>query len=113
MSRARRFAGWTAVATSTAVSSFWAFWGSIENFHEGWYHRELWRNLALAAVQYLPWMFIPLGAGLAGLWRPAAGVAIHAGFAAGALWLFGLPSVGAALLALPLILLAFLYGYGR
>src|SRR6185503_7949677 len=114
MSRARRFAGWTAVATSTAVSSFWAFWGSIENFHEGWYYRELWRNIALAGVQYLPWMFVPMTAALLGMWRPWVGVVAHFALALGAVWLFGIEwSAGTAFIALPLVLLGLLYGYGR
>ena len=28
--------GWSAVATSTALTSLWAFWGSIETFHENY-----------------------------------------------------------------------------
>ena len=59
-SRTRNIAGWTAAAISTFFSALWAFWGSIENFHEGWYYRELWRNFALMFIQYIPWMFIPM-----------------------------------------------------
>jgi hypothetical protein len=113
-SRARRIAGWTAVSISAVLSSFWAFWGSIENFHEGWYYRELWRNVGLAAVQYLPWMFIPMTAALLALWRPWAGVVAHLALAIGAVSLFGMEwSAGTALIALPLVGLAVLYGYGR
>ena len=111
--RARIFVGWIAVAFSTALSSFWAFWGSIENFHEGWYFRELWRNLGLMAVQYLPWMFIPMVAGLLGLWRPAVGVAAHLALAAVVFWLFDVREVGGFLIGLPVLLLAALYGFGR
>ena len=31
----RQIVGWIAVGLSTAVTCFWAFWGIIENFHEG------------------------------------------------------------------------------
>jgi hypothetical protein len=109
----RRILGWTAVVLSTMLSCFWAFWGIIENFHEGWYYRELWRNLGLMAVQYLPWMFIPMVAGLLGLWRPAIGVAMHLALAAGVFWLFELREVGGYLIGVPVILLGGLYGYGR
>jgi hypothetical protein len=111
--RDRRILGWTAVVLSTVLSCFWAFWGSIENFHEGWYYRELWRNLGLMAVQYLPWMFIPMAAGLIGLWRPAIGVAVHLALATGILWLFEWHEVGGYLIGIPVLLLGGLYGYGR
>jgi hypothetical protein len=112
-SNARVMVGWTAVVLSTALSSFWAFWGSIENFHEGWYFRELWRNLALMALQYLPWMFIPMAAGLLALWRPAVGVTAHIALATGVFWLFEVREVGGLLIGVPVFLLAALYGYGR
>ncbi|MGO8735148.1 MAG: hypothetical protein ACLQVM_20415 [Terriglobia bacterium] len=37
----QRILGWSAVSISTLVSGFWGFWGSIENFHEGWYFTSL------------------------------------------------------------------------
>jgi hypothetical protein len=112
-SRARQIVGWTAVVFSTALASFWAFWGSVENFHEGWYYREWWRNVGLMAVQYLPWMFIPMTAGLIGLWRPAAGVAAHVALAIGVFRLFDIREAGGLLIGLPVLLLAVLYGFGR
>jgi hypothetical protein len=110
----KQVVGWLAVASSTALATMWAVWGSIENFHEGWYYRELWRNLALAAVQYLPWMFVPMLAGLVALWRPWLGVAAHLTLAAAAVWRFGMrPPAGFLLIAVPLVALAGLYAYGR
>ncbi|HYN06561.1 MAG TPA: hypothetical protein VES67_04145 [Vicinamibacterales bacterium] len=111
--RGRNIVGWIAIVLSTLLSSFWAFWGSIENFHEGWYYRELWRNLGLMTVQYLPWMFIPMVAGLLGLWRPAVGVAAHIALATGVFWLFDVREVGSLLIGMPVLLLAVLYGFGR
>jgi hypothetical protein len=101
------------VALSIALSAFWAVWGTIESFHEGWYFREAWRNVALMLVQYLPWMFVPMTAGLLALWRWPAGLVAHGALAAGALWLFGLRSVGGGLIALPVLVLGLLYSYGR
>ena len=49
----RRFLGWLAVALSTSIASLWAFWGIIENFHEGWFHESLLLNVGLMFVQYL------------------------------------------------------------
>ena len=49
----RRLLGWLAVALSTSIASVWAFWGIIENFHEGWFHESLLLNVGLMFVQYL------------------------------------------------------------
>jgi hypothetical protein len=54
----QRIVGWSAVSISTLVAGFWGFWGSIENFHEGWFSPGLWKNLALMFVQYLSPMII-------------------------------------------------------
>jgi hypothetical protein len=109
----RWWCGWGAVLVSTAVATFWAFWGAAETFHEGWYYRELWRNVALSLVQYFPAMLISIGAGLLALWRPLAGVLVHAAGAAIAFWLFRHMPVGMNLVVWPLLGLAVAYGYGR
>jgi hypothetical protein len=109
----RWWCGWTAVVISMALSCFWAMWGAIENFHEGWYYREWSRNVGLALAQYLPWMFVPMVAALVGLSRPAAGLAVHLALAVGAVTLFGLDSFGTRFVALPIVLLGILYFYGR
>src|SRR6056297_1047267 len=49
----RRFAGWVAVAVSTVISSLWAYWGIVENFHEGWYYDNFFMNVAMMFGQYL------------------------------------------------------------
>ena len=51
--RQRQFLGWTGVGLSTLAACAWAFWGIIENFHEGWYYPSLWGNLGLMLSQYL------------------------------------------------------------
>src|ERR1041384_3630472 len=40
--RYEQVSGWVAVALSTVFACFWAFWGIIENFHEGCFHPSLW-----------------------------------------------------------------------
>lgn len=65
------------------IAGFWAF-GAAETFHEGWYYRQLWHNVALSIVQYFPAMLIAVAAGLLAVWRPAVGAAVHAAAAAGA-----------------------------
>src|SRR5262249_2186778 len=65
-------------------------------------------------VQYLPWMFLPMAAGLLALWRRPFGFAAHVLLAGGALWLFGIRmSAGILLIAMPLALLGLAYLYGR
>jgi len=105
--------GWTAVAVSTVLASLFAFWGANENFHEGWYFRDLWRNLSLMMVQYMIWMFLPMIAGLLALWNRVLGFVMHTAFAIGALWLFGFRSVGAHWIAIPILILGIFYCCGR
>jgi hypothetical protein len=109
----RWWCGWTAVVLSTTIAAFWAFWGAAETFHEGWYYRELWRNVGLSVVQYFPPMLISMGAGLLAVSRPAAGVIVHAAGAAAAFWLFRHMPVGMNFVVWPLLALAGAYAYGR
>jgi len=44
---------WVTIVFILFLSGFWAFWGIIENFHEGWYFVSLWKNIALSLIQYL------------------------------------------------------------
>jgi hypothetical protein len=106
--------GWIAIALTTTISSLCAYWGSMENFHEGWYYHELWRNLALMLVQYLSWMFIFMIAGLAAVWNRVVGAIIHALFAASAFWLFGFRSPAATIwIIIPVLILGSIYYFGR
>jgi hypothetical protein len=65
--------GWSAVALNLLVSCFWAFWGAVENFHEGWYSPSLWTNLGLMLAQYLSPMLVAVLLGLLGLRWPRLG----------------------------------------
>lgn len=110
--RIRLVAGWTAVTLSTAALCFWAFWGSAENFHEGWYFRGIGRNLLLLFLQYLSptlLFFIPVAMALR--W-PRAALPLFAALAAGA-WFFFHTNAGRALVAVPLIGLGILFYVGR
>jgi hypothetical protein len=49
--------GWIAVGTSTFISSVWAFSGTYETFHEGWYFQSLGQNLVLT-FKYMAIMLI-------------------------------------------------------
>lgn len=104
--------GWIAVGGSVLIACFWAFWGAEEAFHEGWYSRSFWANVAMTLVQYLGPMVLFVAAGAASVrWR-AVGVTFHFGLAVFALFFF---HGGAAplLIVLPLILLSGCYWFGR
>jgi hypothetical protein len=114
-SRWRQTCGWLAVVLSALAGAFWAFWGGIENFHEGWYSRSLLLNLGLMFAQYLAPMLLVVLAGLAGVRWPRLGGALHATGALAAAWFLR----GAASVVVyesvvgPLLLLGSLYWLGR
>jgi hypothetical protein len=105
--------GWTAVSISTLVAGFWGFWGSIENFHEGWYSTSLWRNLVLMLVQYLGPMIIVVGlSAIAVGWRRAA-LPIFGTMAVAVAFFFHGAATPVELIALPLLIVGVLYHFGR
>ncbi len=83
-----RIAGWAGVTISTLLATLWSLWGIFENFHEGWYHRELWPNVQLMFDQYLSVpLCIMLGSAVA-ITRPRLGALAYLLFAAFAAWEF-------------------------
>jgi hypothetical protein len=54
---------WFAIALTCIFSCFWAFWGIIENFHEGWYYKSTLMNIGMMLFQYLIFslMFLIVG----------------------------------------------------
>ena len=80
--------GWIAVGLSTAISSFWAFWGIIENFHEGWYLSTLKGNIGLMLAQYLSPMLAFMLLSVVAIHRPKVGALMYAAFAVFACWFF-------------------------
>jgi hypothetical protein len=106
--------GWIAVGISTIISCFWAFWGIIENFHEGWYF-ELWlSNLGLMVVQYLSPMILFVVVTLISIFWPRFGSLLHVSLALLATWFFqAISNPGIFLLIAPLVGLGTLYWFGR
>jgi hypothetical protein len=84
----RQGLGWVAVGLSTLASCFWAFWGILENFHEGWYYTSLWRNLGLMMAQYLLFMLLFVGAALTSIRWPRVGGGMHVAAALWVTWFF-------------------------
>ena len=110
----RRIAGWIAVGLSIAITCVWAFWGIIENFHEGWYSESVLSNLGLMFVQYLSPMLIFIGVTLISIYWPRFGGVLHMILALLAVWFFQAFSNAATFLIItPLIGLGLLYWFGR
>ncbi|HTY36707.1 MAG TPA: DUF1566 domain-containing protein [Bacteroidota bacterium] len=105
--------GWVAVVLTTCLASLWAFWGGIENFHEGWYFTSLWKNLLLAFFQYWIWSITFVGLGAVSLRWPRIGATI---FILAAILV---PSLGIRtsaaifIFALPLVGMGVLWWFGR
>ena len=113
MADRRRWTGWTAVCISTLIAGFWAYWGSIEAFHEGWFYHSFWRNVGLTFAQYLSPMMIFVLLACASIRLPRIGALLHIalGFA---IPLFVVRTQAALLfIAAPLVLLGLLYWAGR
>ena len=110
----RTIIGWIGAAITLIVSSIWAYWGAIENFHEGWYSLSLWENLFMLFFQYLlfPIIFTILAV-IALTWKKI-GLVLHVAVAAFCVWFFSGAtfSVVGLLVVLPIIVLALLYYFG-
>ena len=107
--------GWLAVALSTLIASFWAVWGIIENFHEGWFYKSLLLNVGLMFVQYLSPVIIFVSLTLLAIAFPRVGGAAHV-LAGLLLWLllFNLNDRVAMLFVIaPMLIFGMLYWYGR
>ncbi|MDH3943955.1 MAG: DUF1566 domain-containing protein [Anaerolineae bacterium] len=110
----RKIIGWIAVGLSTAITCVWAFWGIIENFHEGWYYESWTANVGLMLGQYLSPMLIFMGVTVISIYRRDIGVALHLLLALLAAWFFQAFSNAATfLIILPLGGIGLLYWFGR
>jgi len=56
--KTKRTLGLISFGLSLLLTCIWAFWGIIENFHEGWYHESFIQNIGLMFIQYLSPMII-------------------------------------------------------
>jgi hypothetical protein len=110
----RQIVGWIAVALSTLITSFWAFWGIIENFHEGWYYESWTSNVGLMFAQYLSPMLIFFGVTLISIFWHRLGGGLHVILAFLAVWFFkAFNNAATFLIILPLIGMGALYWFGH
>jgi hypothetical protein len=84
-----RTIGWAAVLLVTVFSGFWAFWGTLEAFHEGWCKPRLWMRL-LQVLAYLGPATVLCGLAVIGIRWPRIGctlfVAVGGAIAALMIW---------------------------
>jgi hypothetical protein len=107
----RKVTGWIAVIVSTTFSGLWAFWGAIENFHEGWYFTSIWKNLLLMIMQYMTFMLSFIVLAIVGIRWPKTGGIITA--IAGLFFIgFFKGSSALSLLVIPLLILAAFFFFG-
>ena len=110
----RQIIGWIAACLSIFITCLWAFWGIIENFHEGWYYESFLSNMGLMIVQYLSPMFIFMGVALISIFWPRIGGGLHLGFALIAAGFFRTNTNAVMfLLLVPLVGIGLLYWFGR
>jgi hypothetical protein len=110
----RQIVGWIAVSLSTAISCVWAFWGIIENFHEGWHYESLLSNVGLMFAQYLSPMLIFAVVTLTSISWPRLGGVLHVIVALLAAWFFqALSNTVTLFLMVPLVGIGMLYWFGR
>ena len=111
----RNIIGWTGVAITTIFSSLWAYWGSIENFHEGWYSVSIWENLFMLIFQYLLFTIIFVLLGVITLKWKIAGIILHVLLAGFCIWFFSGSNflVIGLMIVIPIIGLGLIYYFGK
>ncbi len=107
--------GWIAVAMVTIIASIWAYWGGIENFHEGWYSKSIWANILMMIVQYWSLTLVFIIIGLAGIRFPIASLVlcVVVGIGAAIFLSGGSFSVVWTMIIIPLAGLGLLFFFGR
>lgn len=110
----KALSAWLAVIISTLFSSLWAYWGIIENFHEGWYSENFVENLLMMFFQYLLITIIFTVLSIIGIYFPRIGGTV--------LFLIGIflayffrsnLAVVFPIICAPILLLAVFYFFGR
>lgn len=113
--RRNKLLGWFAVGITILMSSIWAFWGIVENFHEGWYSTSIWENLLMMFIQYMSLSIVFVVLGLVALYWRKIGFAT---FSLIAIFLaiffsFGHFAVVGVMIVIPFIGLGLLFFFGN
>ena len=104
--KAKNLIGWISVSISILTACFWAYWGIIENFHEGWYYTSFLKNIGLMFIQYLSPMIITITLTLVSIRQSKIGALLF-------IFIGGLLSflVNNAIISIPFIILGVLYWF--
>ncbi len=86
--------GWIAVVLLTIIACFWAFWGTIENFHEGWWYPNLFERVMVMFIQYLSFALVTIAIGLICVRWPKIGGTILLMLGLWFFWEFYVPRLG-------------------
>lgn len=107
--------GWIGVIITLIFSSLWAYWGAIENLHEGWYSASIWENLFMLVFQYLLFTIIFTLLAMAAIKWKKIGLILHIALACFCVWFFSGASfhVLGLLIVIPIIALGLLYYFGE
>ena len=105
--------GWLGVAITVVFSGLWAYWGSFENFHEGWYS-SFWENLGMYLFQYLLFTIVFVLLALIILKWKKIGLAVHILVGGFCVWFFSgaVFNVLWLLVIIPFAVLGLLYYFG-
>jgi hypothetical protein len=98
--------GWISVSISILTACFLAYWGIIENFHEGWYYTSFLKNIGLMLIQYLSPMIITISLTLVSIRQNKFGALLF-------IIIGGILSflVNNAIISIPFIILGILYWF--
>ena len=115
MERKKAILGWVGVVITVLFSSFWAYWGAFENFHEGWYSTSLWENISMFLFQYMLLPIIFIGSALIALKWKKTGLLVYLLLGVLCLWFFAGAnfSLLGFLIILPFAALALTYYFGE
>lgn len=110
----RQILGWIAVSVTVVVSGIWAYWGTIENFHEGWYSPNFFENIGMFLFQYLLVTIVLVTLALISLTWKLAGLLLHIALAGFSIWFFNGAhfTVLWLMIVIPILLLGVLYYFG-
>lgn len=110
--RLQHWFGWAAVIITAVFTSLWAFWGIIENFHEGWWYNDVWKNIGVMFLQYLSLAIVFYVLGIIAVWKQKVGAILFLILSICA-FLFFDEGAGRFLAALPLCMLSLLWLLGN
>jgi hypothetical protein len=94
------------------LACFWALWGAIENFHEGWYYVSTLKNLGLMLAQYLSPAILFVTLGVVAQRFPRIGSALHLLLAIAVIAYVKTPAA-ATWVALPFAIMSIAYWFGQ